>query len=659
MGLVNQLTEFTPAIAAAAQPLRPLMSPKRTFVWTSDHDEAFKQVKAALTSPPVLASFDPNLPTYLQTDASRLNGIGYALLQEQDEGHLRLVQCGSRFLADAETRYATIELELLAVVWALSKCKLYLQGLQHFTVMTDHRPLVPILNHYSLDAVENPRLQRLKEKTTPYLFTAVWRAGKMLRIPDALSRAPVSHPTPEDEVLCADATAHLRAIITSPKQSDRTLQELRDAAKADPAYVRLLDSVISGFPSNRYDLSNPLLPYWKIRDHLSADDGLVLYGARIVVPAALRRRTLANLHDSHRGVEATKRRAAQTVFWPGITSDISSTVQACDKCQVHQPSQQKEPLMQDDHPTRPFESVSADFFTVAGKPFLVIVDRLSGWPVVVPCQGDTTSHNTTRMLSRYFREVGVPLRLRTDGGPQFSSSIFAAFVQRWGVHHVMSSPHYPQSNGHAEAAVKSIKHLIHTTAPSGNINCEEFDRGLLELRNTPNFTGRSPAQILYGHPLRSCVPAHPQSFTQEWQSRAEDCDRRAAARAEQVKRDYDQHARPLPKLSNGQTVRLQDPSSHLWDKVGIVVGRGKSRDYEVRLPSGRVYWRNRRFLRPVIPHSVDPLPNPSVPVVPSCMDPERESFTSPMSPRRSKRLEAKQSARKVLTSVWGEGGVDV
>ena len=124
MGLVNQLVDFTPDIAIAAQPLRPLMSPKRTFVWTPDHDEAFQRVKLALTSPPVLAFFDPNLPVVLQTDASRLFGIGYALLQDHGGGRLRLVQCGSRFLADAETCYATIELEMLAVLWAMSKCRL-------------------------------------------------------------------------------------------------------------------------------------------------------------------------------------------------------------------------------------------------------------------------------------------------------------------------------------------------------------------------------------------------------------------------------------------------------------------------------------------------------------------------------------------------------
>ncbi|XP_037775532.1 uncharacterized protein LOC119572495, partial [Penaeus monodon] len=121
-----------------------------------------------------------------------------------------------------------------------------------------------------------------------------------------------------------------------------------------------------------------------------------------------------------------------------------------------------------------------------------------------------------------FRDLAVPVRLRTDGGPQFSSREFATFLQQWGVRHVMSSPNYPQSNGHAEAAVKKFKYLIMMTVPNGNIDHEQFDRGLLELRNTPNFTGRSPAQILFGMPLRSCVPAHSNAFMKEWQTKAED-----------------------------------------------------------------------------------------------------------------------------------------
>ncbi|ROT76681.1 hypothetical protein C7M84_004715 [Penaeus vannamei] len=135
MGLVNQLADFSPEIAATAQPLRPLMSPKRSFTWTPDHDQAF-EVKAALLSPPVLAPFNPKLPVTLKLTplASMVWDTPY--FQEHGHGQLRLVQCGSRFLTDAESRYATIELEMLAASWAMGKCRLYLAGLQHFTLHT-------------------------------------------------------------------------------------------------------------------------------------------------------------------------------------------------------------------------------------------------------------------------------------------------------------------------------------------------------------------------------------------------------------------------------------------------------------------------------------------------------------------------------------------
>ena len=100
------------------------------------------------------------------------------------------------------------------MVWAMSKCKFYLTGLQHFNVVTDHRPLIPILNHYSLDAIENPRLQRLKENLSAFQFSAQWRAGKQLCIPDALSRYPVSAPNTEEDVLDCEFNVSIKTVFT-------------------------------------------------------------------------------------------------------------------------------------------------------------------------------------------------------------------------------------------------------------------------------------------------------------------------------------------------------------------------------------------------------------------------------------------------------------
>ncbi|XP_045105438.1 uncharacterized protein LOC123500957, partial [Portunus trituberculatus] len=615
MGLVNQLASFSPDLAATAAPLRPLLSPKKSFVWTPDHEQAFQRVKMALASPPVLAAFDPALLTTLQTDASRLYGLGYALLQDHGGGQQRLIQCGSRFLTDTETRYATIELEMLAVVWAMGKTKFYLTGLQHFNLVTDHRPLVPILNSYSLDAIENPRLQRLKEKIASYIFTAVWRPGKELCIQDALSRSPVGYPTHADEVLGNDTGFQVRSIATlrameslaplvppdvaEAPGSDLALEELRKVATEDPEYVQLLYFVKNGFPMDRYALPNVLRPYWKLREDLYCDEDLVLYGARVLVPTALRRRVLARLHDSHRGVEATKRRTRQAVFWPGVDADIANTVRACEPCQILQPSQQQEPRLCDDNPTRPFESISADYFSVAGKTFLVIADRLSGWPVVVSCGTDTTSAATIRHFRRLFRDLGVPVRLRTDGGHQFASRDFSTFLERWGVLHDTSKPHYLQSNGHAESAVKAVKHFIQKLAPSGNIDCEAFDRGLLELRNTP--TRRVALQ------LKSCMvalyalasPHMPApSRNSGSQGRVATVELLPVSVMPQVAMTL---TLGLFHPCSGDVVRIQDPTTQRWDKVGTIMGVGRSRAYLLKMPSGRVWWRNRRFLRTAPP----------------------------------------------------------
>ena len=88
-----------------------LLRTGQPFTWNSDHDTAFEATKAALVSPPVLAHFDLSADTVLMTDASRKNGLGYALLQSQDN-NWRLIQCGSRFTTDTESRYSATELEL-------------------------------------------------------------------------------------------------------------------------------------------------------------------------------------------------------------------------------------------------------------------------------------------------------------------------------------------------------------------------------------------------------------------------------------------------------------------------------------------------------------------------------------------------------------------
>jgi hypothetical protein len=141
-----------------------------------EHEEAFNKAKEHLSSAKNLAFYDLSTTSRLQVDASRLFGPGFDLKQETSIW--KTVQAGSHFLSKAETRYAMIELEMLAIAWACKKCSMFIEGLTtaQFTIWTDHQPLVPIL--MSLPQIENSCLQRLRMKVDHLHFTVQWAPDK-------------------------------------------------------------------------------------------------------------------------------------------------------------------------------------------------------------------------------------------------------------------------------------------------------------------------------------------------------------------------------------------------------------------------------------------------------------------------------------------------
>ena len=115
-----------------------------------------------LTANLLTRHFDPTKHVTILTDASRHHGMGFALYQEVN-GNKVIITCGSKSFTPAQQRYATIELECLAIIWAIQKYEFYLKGLPNFTVATDHRPLIGTFSK-GISDLTNPRLQRLREK---------------------------------------------------------------------------------------------------------------------------------------------------------------------------------------------------------------------------------------------------------------------------------------------------------------------------------------------------------------------------------------------------------------------------------------------------------------------------------------------------------------
>ncbi|CAB4059267.1 unnamed protein product [Lepeophtheirus salmonis] len=112
-------------------------------------------------------------------------------LIQKNKDDWKLIECGSRFITETEALYAMVKLQLLVGVWALLKWHSYLFGRSEFMLITDHQPLVTIINKKTLDAGDNKRIQRLKRYLNPYDFKTVWKRGKDNCMADALSRSPV------------------------------------------------------------------------------------------------------------------------------------------------------------------------------------------------------------------------------------------------------------------------------------------------------------------------------------------------------------------------------------------------------------------------------------------------------------------------------------
>ena len=280
-----------------------------------------------------------------------------------------------------------------------------------------------------------------------------------------------------------------------------------------------------------------------------------------------------------------------------MNNEIDDLIYACEKCQYNKNSQQKEPLMQEPMPSRVFEQVSIDFFSCSGENFLLYTDRLSGWPVVFKFKrGETTSRNVIDACRPCFIDLGIPVILRSDNGPQFTASEFKDFLGRWDVRHIKSTPYYPQSNGLVEAAVKSMKKLVITSTENGNIGTEEFSKALLEWRNTPRNGGLSPAETVFGYQLRSSLPIHHSAFDKKWQTKRSDYDRRCLNDRNKAKKYYDEKSKPLRKIEIGTKVRIQNQVNKKWDKIGTVVEFGKYCNYLIMTPSGKTLWRNRRYI---------------------------------------------------------------
>ena len=271
----------------------------------------------------------------IQTDASEF-GLGTALLQGGQP-----IAFASKTLTDVESHYANIERQCLSVCFGLEKFHTYIYG-RHVLVENDHKLLEMI--QYKPIHVAPPRLQQMLLHMQKYDYTIVYKPGKDMVLADCLRCFPSN--TNYLPISLAHNIQHVQL-------STSELDVIRGAVECNPVYSTVYCLTLRQWPDQVQDVPHVARHFWGARDELSIDNGLLLKGTRVCIPPELLKKTLADLHGAHQGVDRMQAQAREAVYWPGIDSDISDYVSQCTICTKHKASLPAQPMLLRDIPDGP------------------------------------------------------------------------------------------------------------------------------------------------------------------------------------------------------------------------------------------------------------------------------------------------------------------
>lgn len=401
--------------------------------------------------------------------------------------------------------------------------------------------------------------------------------GKEQTVADCLSRAPVTFLN-EDISLSKDIEMHVNLLVKRSPITDPYLLKIREEQKNDFTCIELKNYVLSGWPEKRL-LSSNLQAYYQHRLDFTIIDDLLVKESRIVVPKTLQSEVIHFIHQGHQGVAKCRRRAQASVWWLGVNSEIDLVVKNCPKCIEHRTNPRENHTVED-FPTRPWEKLGADLFK-EGNWYLIVVDYYSRYFEIFKLNSQTED-DVIRCFEDLFSRFGKPDKVRSDNGPQFRSR-FKSFLHKLGISHDPSSPKYSQSNGEAEAAVKTAKSLI-------TKNSDNLWQALLEYRSTPLENGLSPAELLFGRKIKSCLPMLPNKYIPKESHKIVKIEN--DRKEKQIKYYNKRHrTRMLSTLCKGDGVWIID-----LRRYGVIIEESKYPNSYLINVNNRIFRRNRYHL---------------------------------------------------------------
>ena len=502
IGFANFYRKFIQGFSDVVRPIMSLVKKDSVFRWTPEADQAFGRLKGLFTEAPVLASFDADRTTIVETDSSGWC-VGGTLMQYGDDGVLRPCAYFSKKNSPAECNYEIYDKEMLAIVRCLAEWDAELRSVKDFQIKTDHRSLEYFMTVQKL----TERQMRWSLALSRFNFTIQYVPGRTNERADALSRREQDLPLSltderlqhrharllKPEMLAAPKTVRpvlaMPARVISPAgraKSDtpqslatpaiatvqHDLQNLWETAEeADVLYGALVKAVGDKervFPSK-------LEVKVSIAECDLDGQGHLLFRSRRWVPESepLRTGLIQETHDSmiagHPGREVTAALMMRQFFWPGMLGDIRRFVRNCDSCRKKQAWRDRrhgflKPLPV---PDQIWSEISIDFVT--GLPLsqgcsdlMVITDRLSKGVILEPCPSLTAEAVAETFVRCFYRHHGLPTAIVSDRGPQFTSALWARVCQLLRIVRRLSTAFSPETDGSTERMNQNVEAFVRT-----------------------------------------------------------------------------------------------------------------------------------------------------------------------------------------------------
>ena len=487
LGGINYYSKFMPNMADIAKPLYRLLEKKTEWRWSQNEQNAFDNLKSLLMKAPVLTLYDPKLPIKVACDASQY-GLGAVISNIFPNGEEKAIAYASRTLNKHEINYSQIDKEGAAVMFALKKFNQYLLG-NKFTLSVDNKTIRKVFDPCSdISPIAVSRLIRWAIILSQYDYEIEFKPTNAHGNADMLSRLPRS----VESELPVDVIYSLQ-ISSLPVSSD----DIRSETMKDATLSRVIECM-------RYDswpdkVDESLRPYYVKRTELLLEDGVILWGLRVVIPESLRKIVLHELHQECPGMVRMKSLSRIHVWYPKIDKDIETIVRECKNCE----KESNAPAKSDPHPwswpTKPMDRIHIDYFEYNDVDFLLMVDSYSKWvevEIITKCD----SSRTITCLRKWFAHYGLPNQLVSDNGPQFTSDEFERYVKENGIKHIRTAAYHQSSNGQAERYVQTVKHCLHSikTKSHRDLNTK-LDSFLMTYRSTPHtITEETPSKRFLG-----------------------------------------------------------------------------------------------------------------------------------------------------------------